>query len=89
LIILKELLKGVTMFPIDDVESQKKLIEQYSRDSTNQLLAAVLVELKTLNKRLAEVKNDGLMVKNTQIGDENLPLTIAGTVRSISYDITW
>ena len=44
------------MFPIDDVESQKHLIEQYSRDLTNQLLADVLVELKILNTRLAEVK---------------------------------
>jgi hypothetical protein len=82
----EQLKKGEFMFP---VESQKHLIEQYSRDSTNQLLAAVLVELKVLNQRLAEVKNDGLMVKNYQIGHENLPLTIAGTVKSVTYDITW
>ena len=77
------------MFPTDDVESQKNLIDKYSKESTNQLLAAILLELKTLNERLAEVKNDGLMVKNYQIGDEIRSLKIAGTVKSISYDITW
>lgn len=77
------------MIPTDDVESQKNLIDKYSKDSTNQLLAAILVELKILNERLAEVKDDGLMVKNYQIGDEIRALKIGGTVKSISYDITW
>jgi Lhr-like helicase len=77
------------MFPTDDIESQKNLIEMYSKESTNQLLAEILVELKVLNSRLAEVKNDGLMVKNYQVGEENHPLKIAGTVKSISYDMSW
>ena len=77
------------MFPTDDADPQKSMIDMYSKESTNQLLAAILVELKTLNERLAEVKNDGLMVKNYQIGDENRPLKIAGTVKSISYDFSW
>jgi hypothetical protein len=77
------------MFPTNDIESQKNLIDMYSKESTNQLLAEILVELKILNTRLTEVKNDGLMVKNYQVGEENRPLKIAGTVKSISYDMSW
>jgi hypothetical protein len=77
------------MVPLDDIASQMNLIEKYSKEPTAQLLAAILVELKIINERLAEVKKDGLMVKNFQVGDENLPLKIAGTVKSISYDIGW
>jgi hypothetical protein len=82
-------MRGVYMFPTDDSDSQKDLAELYSDLSTHQLLAAILVELKTLNERLAEVKTDGLMVKNFQTGDEAQPLKISGVVKSISYDMSW
>jgi hypothetical protein len=82
-------MRGIGMLPTDDAESQKNLMDVYSKESTNQLLAAILVELKMLNKRLAEVKNDGLMVKNYQSGDEKHSLKIAGTVKSVSYDFSW
>ncbi len=58
------------MFPTGDADSHKNMIDRYSELSTNQLLAAILIELKTLNENLAEVKIDGLMVKNVQAGDE-------------------
>jgi hypothetical protein len=77
------------MFPTDDSDSQRNLADTYSDLSTHQLLAAILVELKTLNERLAEVKNEGLMVKNCQTGDEAKPLKISGVVKSISYDLSW
>ncbi len=82
-------MRGEYMFPTNDSDSQQNFAELNSDLSTHQLLAAILVELKTLNERLAEIKSEGLVVKNSQSGDEVQPLKISGIVKSISYDIGW